>query len=112
MQTNHSWSSIFDEEIRHARKARQEGNDGRARVCARRAAGVVIGEFFRQQNLPDINESAYDRLLALGKLQNVSPEVKEVIKHLVERVTPEHKLPYEADLIADAIWLCDKLLQE
>jgi hypothetical protein len=112
METNHNWSLSFDDEIGHARRARQAGNEGRARVCARRAAGVVIGEFFRRHNLPDPSESAYDRLLALGRLQQISPEVKAVTKHLVERVTPEHRLPYEADLIADAIWLRDKLLQE
>ena len=35
----------YDQEINRAEKARQDGNEGMARVCARRAAGIVVGEY-------------------------------------------------------------------
>ena len=110
MKDQANWFITFQEEIEHARAARQKGNEGMARVCARRAAGAVIGEYFRLQNLPEASDSAYDRLRTLRKLPDLPPRVKEVAGHLVERVTPQHKLPFDADLIADAEWLRNQLL--
>ena len=109
-QTN--WDITFQEEIEHASAARKKGNEGMARVCARRAAGAVIGEYFRQNNLPDASDSTYDRLRTLRDLPDVPQHVKEVARRLVQRVTPQHKLPFEADLIADAETLREQLLYE
>ena len=112
MTLNIKWYKIFDDEITNARKSRREGNEGRARVCARRAAGIVISEYFRRNRLPDPSESAYDRLLALSRIPQISDQVVDVCQHLIQRVTPKHTLPFDADLIEDAIWLREELLKE
>jgi len=109
---NINWKKTFDDEIRNARISRQEGNEGRARVCARRAAGIVISEYFARNSLPDPSESAYERLLALRQIPQISDQVIDFSQHLIQRVTPEHTLPFEADLIEDAIQLRKVLLQE
>ena len=106
------WSLIFEAEIQQAEEARRKGNEGMARVCARRAAGVVVGEYFLRKNLPDPNESAYDRLRLLRSLPDVSSAVKDSAERLIERVTPEHTLPNNADLIAEARWLREQLLAQ
>jgi hypothetical protein len=112
MMKQNQWSRIFEAEIQQAEEARRKGNEGMARVCARRAAGAVVGEYFLRNNLPDPNESAYDRLRLLRSLPDVSDDIKDAAGRLIERVTPEHKLPNDADLIAEARRLREQLLAE
>ncbi len=42
--------------------ARGRGNEGQARVCARRAAGVAVREYFLRLGIPIVNPGAYDLL--------------------------------------------------
>ena len=48
--------------------ARVQGLEGRARVCARRAAGAAVREFFELRGLPLPGPSAVDLLEALREL--------------------------------------------
>jgi hypothetical protein len=41
-------------------EVRARGNEGQARVCARRAAGAVLREYFQRRGLPVRSPSAYD----------------------------------------------------
>jgi hypothetical protein len=104
------WEILFESEIGRAEKARAEGNEGKARVCARRAAGHAIGEYLRREGLHSSGRSAYSQLQFLQSLPSVSPQVREAAHHLLMRITPEHKLPIEMDLIAEARWLKQALL--
>lgn len=106
------WKKEFEEEIRQAELARNLGNEGKARVCARRAAGIVIGEYFLRENIPTGSSSAYERLEQLKNMGNLSLEIIEVTDHFLIRLTPDHAFPLEADLIAEADWLRQKLIGE
>jgi hypothetical protein len=112
MQGNENWRIRFDAEIRQAENARTAGKEGMARVCARRAAGIVIGEYLEQNHKSGAGPSAYDRLRYLYALPGISPEVKKTIQHFLVRITPEHTLPVEADLVVEAAWLAEVLLGE
>jgi quercetin dioxygenase-like cupin family protein len=81
-----------------------------ARVCARRAAGHALSEYYTRRELPFQGPSAYDHLQTLEELPDVPEQVREVARHFLVRITPEHTLPVEADLIAEARWLADILL--
>ena len=107
--TNH-WKTKFEAEIRQAEAARASGNEGMARVCARRAAGQALGEYFSRQGLPSRGPSAYDHLRSLASLPEIPEQVRTVAQHFLVRITPEHTLPVEADLIAEARWLAETLL--
>jgi hypothetical protein len=96
--------------MRKAEEARAKGNEGMARVCARRAAGIVTVEYLLRCGLNPPGASAYERLVFLQTLPGLSIQARERISNLLARVTPEHTLPNEADLIADARWLRDDLL--
>jgi hypothetical protein len=117
---NADWKITFDAEIQQAEEAHLKGNEGMARVCARRAAGALAGEYFIRHGLQDGSSpgvdpdpaSAYDRLRILGELPGVSPQVAQSADLLLRRVTVEHNLPVEADLIAVARWLRQELLGE
>ena len=106
----------IDEELSRGEAARREGFEGRARVCARRAAGAAIREFLQLRGLPLAGPSAVDLLAQLqalveqgGILENDRPEVEQVIGHLLMRVDEAFSLPIEADLLAETRWLAQTL---
>ena len=103
------WQAVFQREIQQAETARSQANEGKARVCARRAAGVVIGEYLARQG-EDPPASAYTRLQALAGRPEATPAQRAACERLLLRITPEHELPIPADLIADARALAHSLL--
>jgi hypothetical protein len=110
MEMDNSWKIVFDQEMEQAEAARASGNEGKARVCARRAAGIVIREYFSRTGIPFAPHSAYQNLLYLKAYPDTSRRVQEVAGYFLERITPDHTLPVEADLIAEARWLALELL--
>ncbi len=105
-----SWRLRFEEELSQALIARQAGNEGRARVCARRAAGIAIGEFLRRKAIPSPGPSAYDRLRYLVSQGFVDAKVKEIAGHFLLHIKEDRSLPVQADLIEEASWLAEQLL--
>jgi hypothetical protein len=112
MDQNNQWKVLFDREIEEAVTARRSGNDGRARVSARRAAGIVVQEFLRRAGIRPHRSSAYDVLRFLSTWPGASLKIKETCEHFLVRVNPDHRLPIQADLISDAIWLANELLRD
>lgn len=100
----------FHQELERAESARAANNEGMARVCARRAAGLAVGAYFRRRGIPSPGPSAYDSLRRLATLPDIPEPVRQVAEHFLVRVTPEHALPVQADLIAEARWLAAQLL--
>lgn len=110
MTDQHDPYAQIKAELDHAQRARAEGNEGKARVCARRAAGIAAGEYLRNNGFPDPGLNAYQRIKYLCEIPEISSEICQVAKHFLVRVTPDHNLPIDIDLIADANWLVKKLL--
>jgi hypothetical protein len=108
-EPNH-WLTRVTHELEQARNARQTGNEGRARVCARRAAGIIAAQYLLKQGLTLKGASAYNYLRLLIEIPELPAQTKEVIDHFLLRITPDHNLPVEADLIAEAEWLAQELL--
>ena len=102
MTEEQAWEIHFQAEIDQAEKSRSEGNEGMARVCARRAVGIVLGEYFRRNQIPMDSPSAYDRLRFMEKLPGISGDLLTKIQYFLVRVSPDYSLPVEADLIAEA----------
>jgi len=98
------------DELRQAESARDDGNEGKARVCARRAAGIAATEYLNRLGDPHPGTSAYDRLRYLYEMAGLPPSVRELTGHFLERVTQEFTFPIEVDLIADAHQLAAELL--
>ena len=112
MAPEQSWIFKFENELRQAETARAAGNEGKARVCARRAAGVVVQEYLQRQGRVLTPGSAYDYLKYLSVQIELPPPVREAALHFIQRVSVEHNLPVEADLIDEARWLASQLLPE
>lgn len=106
-----NFESELQKEFERAELARAKGNEGQARVCARRAAGMAIREYFKRRGIRPISVSAYDLLNQLKDDPHLSPDLKLIADHLTLRVTEEFKLPVDADLVAEAQFLCEELLK-
>lgn len=104
-----TWQTTFESELTTAAAARERGNEGMARVCARRAAGAAAGEYLHRHALPS-PATAYDRLRVLASDPSISAEIQELAGRFLVRITPEHQLPIDADLLADARRLAELLL--
>ncbi len=104
------WETPFQKELDQAQAARSQGNEGKARVCARRAAGLLIAEYLQRRGLAQPGPSAYDQIRCLDGLAGLPPGVREVASHLLVRINPDRSLPVQADLIAEVKWLKDALL--
>src|SRR5215216_6417563 len=96
------WQSDIQAEFEKAEQARARGNEGQARVCARRAAGIAIREYLTRQGSRPPSASAYDLLNLLKDDPRLPPDLQRIAEHLTLRVTEEFKLPVDADLVAEA----------
>ena len=105
------WQTKLNAEFERAEQARARGNEGQARVCARRAAGIAIRQYLTRQGTQPSSASAVDLLNLIKDDPLLSPDLKLIVDHLTLRVTEEFKLPVDADLIAEARKLCDELLK-
>jgi hypothetical protein len=93
---------LIDKEIRRAEAARAEGNEGRARVCARRAVGVALREAMRRVGATHIPASALDLLHETKNLPDLSDRSRQAVERLVQKVDEGFNLPLNVDLIAEA----------
>ena len=107
-----NWEEKLRIEFERAQTARENGNEGQARVCARRAAGIAIREYYARRGQTIRTPSAYDLLHLVTEETHLPRELKQAAAYLTLRVTEEFKLPVEVDLIDEARKLCDGLLED
>jgi hypothetical protein len=92
----------IEAELKNAESARLTGNEGRTRVCARRAAGIAARGFLALHGVWARKSSSYDALKMLAAYPGLAPDLQSAALHLTTRVTEEFNLPMNADLIAEA----------
>src|SRR5512143_1597051 len=104
------WQSEVQAEFDKAEEARRRGNEGQARVCARRAAGIAASEYLARRGERVRSHSAYDLLRLVSEHAAVPDDLRETAARLTLRVDEEFKLPAGVDLIAEARQLCERLM--
>jgi hypothetical protein len=104
------WQAALKVEFERAGQARARGNEGQARVCARRAAGIAAREYFVRRGEVVRTPSAYDLLNRLAGEAGLPADIRQAAGYLILRVTEEFKLPVDVDLVAEAHKLCEALL--
>ncbi len=104
------WKAEYDHEMEQAILARSRGNEGMARVCARRAAAIIIGEFLLRRGYTQPDPSVYDRLRLFTSLPDVNEDIKAITSHFLLRVSNDHTFPGQIDLVSEAEWLKKNLL--
>ena len=98
----------IEAELAYARAARKQGKEGRARVCARRAAGWAIAAYYPNTG----QRGAYLFLRWLASNREVSEKLRSAAGRLTEQITEDHKLPHSEDPLKDAEMIVLSLLGE
>jgi hypothetical protein len=110
MSGSPTWKKDFEKELLMAENARAVGNEGMARVCSRRAAGIIIKEYIHLKGYPHFGSSAYEQLKWLQSEKKAPPQAHEIATLLLTRVDYNHNLPQEVDLIQETRNLAELLL--
>ena len=105
-------------DLERADSARAAGNEGRACVCARRAAGIAAQDFLTQHEVQPFiaaqretrRTSVYEALQILAAFPDLDSDMKQATVYLTLRVTEKLVLPVNADFIAEARKLIGGLL--
>jgi hypothetical protein len=105
-----TWKTTFLQELGLAQQARARQNEGQARVCARRAAGALLREYFVRRGLAQRSASAMDLLKTLLELADLPSEARQAAERLTLRVNPDFQIPAEIDLLAETQILAQVLL--
>ena len=103
------WKEEIQAELERAEAARARGNEGQARVCARRAAGIAAREYLAHRGEIVRTPSAYDLLNLLKDDTRLPLQLKQIAEHLTLRVNEEFKLPVDVDLIEEAKKFCEEV---
>jgi len=91
-----------EKELAQAHKARAMGNEGQARVCARRAAGIAIREWYKRRAEAGWHGDAMKQLQRLQADMLAPEEVRAAARRLTTVVSLDHRLPFADDPIEDA----------
>lgn len=89
-------------ELEAAQHAREQGNEGKARVCARRAAGWAIGLVHGNYAESEKPPNAYHLLQWFSSKEDATENLRQAAKRLTTRITPAHTLPHPQDPLEDA----------
>jgi hypothetical protein len=98
-------------ELDQAYLFRARGNEGRARVCARRAAGWAVAAFRQQRSGVETHLNAYHQLRWFRKFEEMPIELRNAADRLTKHVTPSHELPHRQDPLEDAEMIVHALLK-
>ena len=93
---------MIEDELAQGRAAQAAGIPGRARVCARRAAGLALKAWFQAR---DGGQWGGDAMRQLKRVQ-AEPAAPEAVRAAAERLTTkvdhDHALPFDNDPLVDA----------
>ena len=98
-------------ELNRAQDARLSGNEGMARVCARRAAGWAIQHYLSSFGKDPGLDNAYKYIDFLYKKES-NLEIQAALENMLTRVDEDMNLPPEVDLLEDAYTVIKTLLGE
>ena len=105
------------QELKQAIQSQEKGNQGKARVCARRAAGWAIQEHLKQQGISLDTNNALDHIKYFAGVEGHSEQIYTVLHHLTvkmekDSLESDSYYPIEGvNLVSEAHWLAEHLLQ-
>lgn len=104
-------------ELKLALQSQAKGNQGKARVCARRAAGWTIQEYLNQQGISLEGNNALEHIKYFAAQPGHPDQIAAVLHHLTlklekDSLDSDAYYPIEGvDLVREARWLAEELLQ-
>ena len=107
-----SWQDSIEQELTKAFEGIQSGNDGLARVCARRAVALAAQHWAKHHHLPSWHGDAMHQLRQIEGETTFPLPVREAAQRLLTKVTEQAQLPMTTDPITDARIILDHLNSE
>jgi hypothetical protein len=90
------------QELAAAETARQDSNDGKARVCARRAVALATEAWLARLPLPRWRGDAMEHLRQIQRDGSFPNPIRQAAERLSTSVTRRLAAPFTTDPIADA----------
>lgn len=90
------------QELALARQAREFGNEGRARVCARRAAGWALAGYYERVRGERSTDNVYQALRRGADDETLPSDVRRAAARLTVTVDKDFTLPHDEDPLTDA----------
>jgi HEPN domain-containing protein len=98
-------------ELATAAQARQAGNEGMTRVCARRAAGIAIRYSLEHRHRPGWGNDAMTQLRTIERDDTIPANIRDAAKRLSAKVTAQFESPFPTDPLDDSRVIIDHFLQ-
>jgi hypothetical protein len=95
-------AALIEQELAAAQTAQQNGNDGKARVCARRAVARATEAWIAQRPSSPWYGDAMARLRHIQQDLSFPLPIRQAAERLSTSVTRQHAAPFTTDPIADA----------
>ena len=102
MPTREYFFEKIEQELATAREAQSAGNNGKARVCARRAAGVAITWYLTRFTDKKWEQDALRQLLRLRDDDTFPQEVRQAAQRLATKISDQFRYPFSTDPLRDA----------
>ena len=95
-------ATLIEQELAAAQAAQQDGNHGKARVCARRAVARATEAWLAQLPFPRWRGDAMAHLRQIQNDASLPLPIRQAAERLSTPVTRQHATPFTTDPIADA----------
>ena len=103
---------LIDAEFARGRRAFADGNEGMARVCARRAAGIAIGHYLDESRRSGWAADAVHRLHSVEGHETFPEPVRHAARRLTARVREDFTSPFQDNPLDDAQIIVTHFMQE
>jgi hypothetical protein len=95
-------AALIEQELAAAEAAQHDGNDGKARVCARRAVARATETWIAQCSSPPWHGDAMARLRHIQQDVSFPLPIRQAAERLSTPVTRQRTAPFTTDPVADA----------
>ena len=95
-------ATLIEQELVAAQAAQQDGNHGKARVCARRAVARATEVWLAQLPSPRWRGDAMAHLRQIQQDESFPLPIRQAAERLSTPVTRQHAAPFTTDPVADA----------
>ncbi|MDP1767262.1 MAG: hypothetical protein Q8L74_00510 [Nitrospirota bacterium] len=95
-------TKLIERELAAAEAAQRDSNDGKARVCARRAVALATDAWLARLPRPQWRGDAMAHLRHIQQDESFPLPIRQAAERLSTSVTRQHQAPFTADPIADA----------
>ena len=95
-------AALMEQELAAAEAARQNSNDGKARVCARRAVAIATESWLARFPVPRWRGDAMEHLRQIQQYASFPLPIRQAAERLSTSVTCQQATPFTTDPVADA----------